>query len=537
MSEIQHDGSSYVSPISFLIQAKSHQGPLSAVHSETIDTRHLANWTAPGSPSMLIAVWSMASRELRLRTARDALAEVESRSPEWRMQDTIVLHFGAQHSFEDVARLRASVLNSIRDELDVLGGHKRFHSFRRRVVLTDVYAGTVQTSSTLDLGPAEDPKKVYFGPGWTQDDLDSCDVHIDYVLASSLLMYEECWIQYNLLDRVLELIGGVSLSRLLSERRIVPFVPQSFLGFVWSQNERRGEMIAFSVVGDDRRILRDHVRQYCAILAPDMPSLPDAIVSSARFIKIHDRAILKEAQADLRKVGFRALLGLGSRVPDGTHSEAIWDRVPAARVLYMSQAMAVAEQIGADVVQYESGLSRLAAEKWYTELRFHRLYPTAEAFDVALRSLGVPDLGVVVARIGIARVADIASSEAVQGFRDWFWENLESARNDSKDFVENFQARVGQDLGLPPSAFALVARLKLAFFAHQSLGYEVGKGLPGTGRGLASRGERGSVVLARQAAIHRRRRSTEILAISALPGRNESCLCGSGLKFKHCCEP
>jgi hypothetical protein len=91
-------------------------------------------------------------------------------------------------------------------------------------------------------------------------------------------------------------------------------------------------------------------------------------------------------------------------------------------------------------------------------------------------------------------------------------------------------------LSVDGRAFAFPCELKLRFVQQVGGEYVLGAPIARFSVGESTRTNNGLVVLRRQAAIHRRRRESEIRKfLGREPGRNETCPFGTALKYKYCC--
>jgi hypothetical protein len=246
-------------------------------------------------------------------------------------------------------------------------------------------------------------------------------------------------------------------------------------------------------------------------------------------------AIVRQTERGLRNPRIRKMLGLGA--PSlAAPNEPIWDARLATRMVHLNICLLGGEQARADVIDFEGGLSRLASEKWYDELRFSRLYETSDAFDHALRACGVPDLGGVIELLGIQKVAEISSSSVGQDFRDWFWSQVAPVAISVGDTNALIVERAEELIGIDARSLRLAAELKLRMVEATGNDYVLGSyGLPSR-RGFSSRSARGLSVLEKQARIHQRFRLTkieEVIKGSVQP--YDPCPCRSGEKYRFCC--
>lgn len=527
-------GAGFAAPLTFAVQLKAHDAAFREAHAEPLETRHLALWTDRQAPPTLVALWSKTDDEFRCRTAREIVDELALHNAEWRSQAEVTTQFRPEHALKEPESRLPRLRSRIADEADRLAGVATFNSERPRVILTDLYnEGLVSTSSNLTLS---DGVRLFVGPGWIDGDLDARSFQTARVLAGALLLYEEVWFEYNHTDSALTVLGPDLLIELLYARRIVPFVLPEFIGFRILPNEVRGELTGFVAGNNVHAPLRKHVNRYASILAPGHQSIANEILRHTLLVEgVQSSPIVAQTKRDLARPSIRTMLGLSSHVLEGT--EPAWDWPLVNRLAHINTARAVANARRVDVIEYEGGGSRLAAEKWYSEVDFHRLYPTSAAFDAALRANGIPDLGMLVDQIGLPLCVRLSNSEAGRSFRNWFWSIAVNLLGSGADLRTSFAKAVNGVVRDRADAARLASHLKLAYCQKVGSDYLVGVPLGRSTCGLSSRSDRPDELLARQRRNHAARRARLMLELASVsaPGRNERCPCGSGAKFKRCC--
>lgn len=207
------------------------------------------------------------------------------------------------------------------------------------------------------------------------------------------------------------------------------------------------------------------------------------------------------------------------------------------RLLHLDFALAVGEHVRADIIEFEGGLSRIATEKWFTTLRFNRLYPTSDAFDRALRTTGVPDLGEIAAAVGLQQVWELSNQSEAQDFRDWFWTTvapLAVSGGRATGEILRVATRMLESLDAP--TFRIARELKMRVFQATGSDYIVGsRGTHGRG-GFAARAERGDKSLLSQIANQGKLRRAAIRElVGAEPAAYSACPCGSTERYRFCC--
>lgn len=530
-------------PSAFFVQVRSHAAPFDVVHSETIDTRHLHMWSARTAPCTVLFVWSRSSSAFRCRTARELRREADHLRTGWMNQGTVTFDFRREHTFNDLEALR----RRIDDESDREGGVSAFHAARRRIVMTEVIADGMPTGFTVHFGAGKEGAAsgvLYLGPWWQGEDLDPAEVDGLGVLASAVLLYEEVWVPLTLVNAVLRLLGPVLFQSLLESERLRIWTIER-IGFVHATDlraDRWGTLVSLQAGG---------ISEPPTVLPPDqdlaewtqriadeqhLPALGPVILRAVRPIAggmARVNSLLRESNDDLKNPVYRRLLGITE------HSEKIpvWDAILANRLLHLNSAMLAAEELRADVVEYEGGLSRLASEKYFSQLRLDRLYPTAKALDAVLRAGGLADVGALVRTIGRERFFAEVDSTAAREFRDWFWESAGSLVGSGADMRSQFASAVTRVLPVDARAVGVLNRLKLRFFQDADGDTVVGAPLaqaPITG--FAARVSKADELLKRQALNHFARRQKQIAKfLGRAPDTYESCPCGSTAKFRFCC--
>lgn len=527
-------GGGSVSPLTFNLQAKSHQRPSTEPFGIPVDCRHLGNWTG-GPGTVLIAAYSAHDGQIAYRTARQAVVELDATRVGWREQASTTVHFRPEHILGGVVG-RRTIRRWIADEADTRGGVQQFHTVQRRVLLTDLYHGQVGTSTTIEARGQGDGSetKIFVGPGWTDGELDPSDVYAPRVLAGALLLYEQVLLPIDFLGVALRSIGSDSLRALMDAGRIVPVATESVVGFRAAADGLLGSPVSMSLATEDA--LHEKIITRNVNLVGSDRQLLEAVRRSTRFLpKSLGERVVRETKADLAKSEIRGLLGLSCERPTGG-PEPLWDRHLVNRLLHLNVALAAAEHLSVDVVEYEGGLARIAAEKWFTELRFNRLFASFGAFEAVLRSAGVPDLGLLEPVMGLARLAEASKTPAAQDFRDWFWQRIRHEDPGGLSLEDQLHKKLAEALGQDLSSMRLLTELKLLFFSGIGEEYVVGSS-PGTLHGYASRSQRGTEVLARQAAAQTRARCAAIGTTFGDLDPYGRCPCGGGAKYRFCCGP
>jgi hypothetical protein len=536
--DINAEGSGTASPLFFAIQVRAHDARMETEHRERPETRHLKLWRDGDAPTLL-AVWSAADGEVRVRGAKSMARELDQVRPGWEGQDTASVRFGPEHSVRTGEELRARMRRLLADESDVLGGQTRFHRTRRRVLLLDLIMGTVNTSQRIGTEKTDpgdpDPIDFVLGPGWRTGEIHPADVYAPRVLATALLLFEEVWLPVTLAGVLLRALPVAELLRLLAAGRIVPFASTHALAFGYRPKETRGSIILLaSVTSPWNDAIRREVEKF-ALNPGDRERLAEALVRHSRVLgqDLADR-VLKETKNDLQNERTRQLLGLSPTWSE--LGEPVWDSLLVNRLAHMNLGQAVASECSVDVVEYEAGLSRVATDKWFSSFGFHRLFPSSDAFDRVLRGTGTPDLGAIEAAIGLGRVVEIAESDEGGVFREWFWSNAATlvgsgARVD--EILRRFEALTRES----SQPIRTAVELKLRFFEKAGSDYIVGAlGRHGPA-GFAARAGRGDAALDLQRAFQARERTAAIAARFGHVEAYAPCPCLSGARFRFCCGP
>ncbi len=366
-------------------------------------------------------------------------------------------------------------------------------------------------------------------------DLDPLVFHAERTLAGALLLYEEVWFEYNHVDTALTVLGPDTLIELLHAKRIVPFALPHYVSFELRPGQVRGGLTGMFPTSGLLDQLMSHAKRYAPLLAPGHATVAEEIVRHTLLIsEVTGPPIIRQTNSDLIKPAIRKSLGLSPHLVEGT--EPAWDWPLVNRLVHINTARAVANARRIDVIEYEAAGSRLASEKWYSEVDFHRLFPTSSAFDLALRANGIPDLGLLVDHVGLPACVSISNSPAGRSFRDWFWSSAVDLLTSGADLTTALGKAVSA-VDSRADATRLASKLKLAYFQQVGADYIVGAPIARTTPGISSRGDRADDALTRQRRNHagRRQRMMRELASISAPGRNAACPCGSGAKFKRCC--
>jgi hypothetical protein len=512
--------------LSFSMQLKSTRQPIGDSYSETFETRHFALWAGPASIPTLLIVWSEASGEIRARSAREILEELDASRPGWRQQATVSVEFSAGHRLAP-----ADIRRRLSAELDRDGGLLQFNRNVRRVVLTRFFrmGETHATSMHLELEGTR--KYLVGGEGWTDGDLDIRDVDAVKTLSTALLLFEEVWLPKDHAELAIKTLGTELAARLLDFGRIRFWALREEIWFAVDDQQRRGrlERIVHRDISPD-----DVQNRWAKTIAAScgQPSLWRALTRATRTLPSEfSETILTETARDLGTSQVRTLLGLPPASIPGT--EAGWDAYMVNRLARVNTAHRIGRAFRADVVEHELGLSRIAAEKWYDSLEFHRIFHSTAAFAEFLDGFSLPEFGLIANAIGMESCAELAASPEGQQFRDWFWENASTdetaSQSSGKRLVELAPSR-----SIDPRMLAVPTSLKIKIF--NANGQLCPPGRPGVDQpGLFFRGHNAELALGRQVANYkagRRKRITEILGTEPEP--YAPCPCRSGEKYKFC---
>lgn len=534
------DGSVTALSLTFTVQAKSTRDSFEGEVPLDLEVRHLKLWFplfGMGTPT-LVVVWSRASNCVRLRTAESIVAELNRSKPKWREQGQVRVWFRDADTYERSDEAYGSLIRRLQQEDDKLGGISRPSGTIRSVVLTDLHFEDVATMTHITasrLG-GEGEVTVYFGPGWERGDIASEDVYAPAVLANALFLFERLLIPLNGFSILLKAIGEEPLVKLIAGRRLTFFAQDSPLGIL-----RYSRANAVSIA-----TLRDHESQTgqwdvearisrMVARTTDPTSVKELLTESLIHIPVDvGQRASAEVKHDLANANLRRMLGL-SRNPE-KETEAIWDRALLGRLIHLVTALRTADHVRADVVELETGLSRIASEKIYGEHGYDRSYASALVFDEVMRSTGVPDLAQLIGRLGVDQVLTMATGPAAQDFRDWFWATTTAAEGPciQRDaFVRAFEEMV-----LPEASSTRLAKdFRMRFFGASGRGDFANAGftaqrLPG----FAMRGIRAVQTLKQQRFKHYKRRRKEIRRLlGKMPAGGSACPCGSRLRFRACC--
>jgi hypothetical protein len=370
-----------------------------------------------------------------------------------------------------------------------------------------------------------------FGSGWTDGELDADDVFAPRVLAGGLLLFEQVLLPLAALEVVLRTLSREVVLSLLKSERLVPVYCEDMPAF-FSSDGLLGVPTTYRLVRPDPS-LPSALERFVPTVNADK-ELRECVLSRTKVLpEAVPRRIVAETQKDLQGPALRKLVGLRSR-PSDDGSEPVWDAVLVNRLLHLNEALAAGEELQADVIEFEAGLSRLATEKWFTHLRFNRLFSSAEAFDGALRGAGVPDVGLLEARIGLAEIAAISETDLAQEFRDSFWRYV-CGREEREQFGETAGRELERAIGIELEDLRLPTKLKLRFFEQSASDYLVGESKFSRRTGFASRAERGTAALQLQSRIQSELRVAELKRRFGAPSPYEPCPCRSGEKHRFCC--
>lgn len=534
--EAEGEGTGKVSgPVTAAVCVTSQGAELETSQTVVFDRELFLGWVAPLSPSTLLILWSRRTNELRIRTAREAAAELAGGQGD-SSAGRISVQFRTEHKVDGAGDSLVSIRRRISDESDRVGGRISFHLAKRRVVLPTIYIGTVNTSQEITaVGDNSREIMIVAGPGWGDGDLDPRDVHAVRALGAALLLYEEVWIPFQAVPIAVNAIGIGIVIDLLRRDRLLVFATSESVGFTAKAGSRRGQLAQFSSLEN-----RPFSVEIDRMLQPVPPSVQRDLLAEelSRKVRLLAGAVTKSARedtiADLANPALRELVGLGERLGE---DESIWDALLINRLFSMNSMMAAASELNADVVEYEGGTSRLATQKWYSRLGFSRLYETASAFDAVLRSGGIPDLAGLIEVVGVAKCVEVANSRNGQEFRDWFWETAVQLVASGANLRSGFEKIVGSLLFADLRAGRLTEELRLSFLQSVETGHAVGiPRLSGARIGFSTRVAAGQERLQIQRRLQAVRRRARVLKdLGRTPDRYESCPCGSERQFGFCC--
>lgn len=522
-----------ISPLTFAIQVKSCKTGFESSHKNSLETRHIGLWSHDLALPTVVCVWSKADNVIRWRTARNIATELNTLNPRWREQARVSVEFRKEHSFEDDESTRETIRKKVADEQDRFGGSTSFHKIRRRVILTDLYAGRITSTTTLTFGPNNSLRAV-LGTGWAKEDLHPIDVDASRVLAAALFLFEEIWISFELCPSILNVLEPDYFVKLLQSNTLVLYKSFDFPFFLFSSGDVRGETGIMTPQEDPKSYL---IRRANEFSNPFQSSayLADNLVRYTKFIdKKVAEITLSESRRDLADNSIRELLGFGAAYANGV--EPIWDARLVNRLFHINSAMAIADTQELDVVELETGLSRIASEKWFSKIGFHHFYPTSDAFDSVLRNTGAPDTGLLVKTLGLHSCVDIATSRSGETFREWFWETASDLVSSGADISSSFESMFNSILKVDIRSLKLPCELRLRFFQKIGQDYLIGSPIRSKGIGMSTRVYNAKARLNHQLKNHIALRHKSIKEYKGRDfGRNEPCPCQSGRKYKHCC--
>lgn len=514
------------------IQAKSTASALPTNAGIQVETRHLALWSNDIAAPTLIALWSRRSQELRIRTAKEVMPNVEVRSPNWRSQSTVIIPMRPEHAVPG-ARSLHDLRRLVSDELDTKGGRTRFHSARRRLLLPQLFIEGGETSTRVELETRTHAPnvKALIGAGWNGPDIDSADTDARRIFLSAVLLYEEIWMPLSLAVTIFRLVGRPRLERLLLESRLILYASHTTAMFAHGVDHVLGGLVAFDGPGtSDERFTNwtTQIQEGCR--SPGFASLLQRQVRRLGRSEI-DRALV-DTQSDLNREDIRTALGVG---PRRWQEFPIWDQELYGRLLHLNIASAIAAEQGIDVIDHEAGLSWLASLK-LVATSFVRNHSTARGIDEALAANDLPDLGRLYRVVGWERSIDLALEPAAQGFRDWYWEYCAPTWNNETPLKEQFRQEARSVLGVDGRAMHFAERLRFAYLLQTGEQSAILATPTRGARGVVRRVLSGESTLAKQRNNHRAlRRQRFRQHFGKEPEPYSACLCGSGSKFRFCC--
>lgn len=527
------DGRLIISSLTVIFQSKSTAKGFKSTHSESIETRHLNLWTEQYSSPILVIVWSAESNSFRFRMAQDIVEELDAKNPIWRHQEEVVVHFREHEAFESsmvaISHIRRKVIHAN----DHLGGINRIHGSVRKIVITNLIRGTAITSQELTTNAVDDPeniKHMIVGMGWTNNDLDSIEVLPDNVLSSSLMLFEEVWCLCGIFSFCIDSIGEKKFINLLQRGRIKLYSSPHKSSFTYKDWRLGGSIETFTMDYVDpvlEELERISNGKYKIGTLKNISEFVRNVSSvDAQVIE----GIVKE---DLKKSNLRSLLGLRKSIKD---TEPVWDGVILNRLFYINYSRHLANYLRADVIQYDSGASRVASEKDYDLFGLNRLFDSSKTFDILLRKNGIPDLSQLLNYFSFSEIVDIADSDAAQEFRDWFWTIISKTATGQSDLTSIIVDRISSLTERDFEITNFPKKLKLKFIENIipqiiSSSAEVLKS-----PGFASTSLRANEAIQRQRENHHKYRIQRIqLLLGKTPNAYGLCPCDSGEKYKFCC--
>ncbi len=530
-----------LSKVSGYFQVKAHDAEYQEPHAEDLETRHLRIW-ADGTPPMIVATWSRKSSEFRFRTAREVVKELAVTKLDWEKQDRVRVQFRTEHKFKSGKEAIDALKIKLVDECDAPGGVEKFHEATRRVLLTSLIWRTVSTSVTATLVAPDAPKLfIVDGTGWTDGDIDPRDVAAKQLLAGAFLVFEQVWILRHLLKICAAVLPAPVLQSLLERRRLVVVEHAHLSGFSYEDGRRRGKPISGELgtrkVGEKlppTDYLKDRLAEELRESVDGAKLAEHALHGAVLMAAEATSEALSRTKRDLEDPRIRDLLGLSPHRVDDT--EPIWDAFLVNRLSLVNSVLRIAQEHRLDVVDFEGGLSRVAAEKHYRGFGLDRLINSLDAFDATLRAGGFPDVGSLVETVGLEEIIQVSETAKGKEFRDWFWNTVADACGSGGSGSTLVANRLATMLGKDPKSLLLPIELKLRFC--QKVGDRYVLGALGRERvfGFETRSVDGDGRLATQRRRHSARRIQQIAdLLGRRPDPYELCPCESGAKFRFCC--
>lgn len=513
--------------VPFQLKATGSEAP--QIARKSLEVHHLQFWEL--HPTFGLMMWFEQGGEFRWRTAKEVTRELDTVRPGWRDQTTTTVEFRAEHRVRS-SLAKEKLLRRCRDECDQAGGRTAFNSAVRRIVLSDVLMEGHVTSNILTLEAEKDTEEEFrMGPGWQAGDLLAWDVDTHRQMVGALMLFEEVHMPLGYAGKVFTVLGEGLAKEMIRQGRIRFFEFDRVFGLFVKNNVNRGKPTSATINKDETwsraRNREWFINQRTSFRWPQGGSeVRDLLMRSTRFLPDGSGAQVEaETKRDLKNPGIRQLLGLSPFLSD---TEPKWDSELVNRLFHLNQAQLAAILLRADVVEYESGMSRLAAEKWYSEIKFHRQFPVARALDAALRASSLPDLGMLSHQLGVGACCSLALSTDAQDLRDWFWKDAAPALTQEPNEVDAevrawLRAHAGEWWPEPTH------RLHLGMLGQRSH--------TSVGGGFSSRASEPNSALRRQHRRHRQRRAVEIQSATGgtLPERLAPCPCGAPIAYGSCC--
>lgn len=504
--------------LTFGLQTKGHEAAFVEEHAEPLRVRDLVCWRSQNLP-VLIAVHSLSSKATRCRFADEIVLELQQRKPLWEQQDTVAVHFTCEHE-----RLKGGdrgwLHTFLANDADADGGLSRFHKIQRSVLLTEIYHDKVFAGQrfTLALAPNGPPVvgDCWTGMSWAQGELDEHAVHSRRVLAAALLLFEQVYFPAQFIAAAVAAMGIRQFMNLIRSQRLIPLVNSrnEELTFI-TGSDGLGDLYFLSASGSDLlgrnlRAVATHFR-----LSGGFERTVRAAIREVSFGKKLELEINEVSKTR----GIRDLVGLGESRPQS--KEAPWSADRLLRIGNIAKFYHIAEQVRADVVEFEPGLAHVALARWGSRVRFHRVHPAIEELNASFAAASLPDVGLLCGRIGFAKCIAISESKEGVQFREWFWKTASEIAELEGGFAgevsKRLRSMVGKDCPLPEALLIHAVQ-----DGHLS---EILASRPG-----------GAAAVQRQNAFSALRLDEQIrLRHKTIPDPNADCPCLSGCSFRKCC--